>query len=242
MERMIGLLLIICLAGCEGKEGLIGPQGEQGEQGEMGPTGQQGPQGEQGEKGDTGPTYVARFNNEDEISTWWKSDLGSWRIDDGRIILTGTGDERMMVIQPNTNFTSDLDISVDTEWLGGEDRADYGILFRVSSKGQYSFGIAAAGGYVIREWDESFGPPEDLIDWTTSSVINKEGKNTLRIITRGSLFEFYINGVMVNSITDDTLTEGRIRLYVGNLQEVAFDNLVVKVIEDGEPLLKPLSK
>ena len=38
-------------------------------------------------------------------------------------------------------------------------------------------------------------------------------------------------------------TEGQIRLYVGNIQEVAFDNLVVKVIETNEqPLLKPLSE
>lgn len=62
MERMIGLLLIICLVGCEGKEGLMGPQGEQGEQGMRGPaglrgpSGNQGPQGEQGETGATGPS------------------------------------------------------------------------------------------------------------------------------------------------------------------------------------------
>jgi hypothetical protein len=34
--------------------------------------------------------------------------------------------------------------------------------------------------------------------------------------------------------------EGLINLYVGEIQEVAFDNLEVKVIEDGQPLLKPL--
>ena len=48
---------------------------------------------------------------------------------------------------------------------------------------------------------------------------------------------------MVNSITDDTLTEGYIRLEVTKLQEVAFDNLDIKVIETNEqPLLKALSK
>ena len=46
----------------------------------------------------------------------------------------------------------------------------------------------------------------------------------------------------MNSITDATLIEGGIGLYVSKLQEVAFDNLVVKVIEDGQPLLKPLSE
>ena len=43
---------------------------------------------------------------------------------------------------------------------------------------------------------------------------------------------------MVNSITDESATDGYIRLYTENLQEVAFDNLEVRVIEDGQPLLK----
>ena len=46
---------------------------------------------------------------------------------------------------------------------------------------------------------------------------------------------------MVNSVTDETLTEGGIRLFVSKLQEVPFDNLVVKVIEREErALLKSL--
>ena len=246
MKRIIGLLLFISLAGCEGPMGPAGQsiQGEQGEKGDIGDTGRQGrtgPQGEQAPPSDL--TYVARFNSEDEISTWRKSDLGSWRIEDGRLILSGTGDGMMMMVGPNTYLTSDLDISVDTEWLGGEDGYAYGILFRVSSKGVYGFGIAAAGAYYVGELDEDMEAWEALSDWTFPSVINKEGKNTLRVITSGSRFEFYINGVMVNSITDDTLTEGYINLYLSNLQEVAFDNLDIKVIETNEqPLLKALSK
>ena len=244
MKSKLGLLLIICLAGCEAPMGPAGEsiQGEKGDQGERGLAGLQGLAGENGEAGDL--RYVARFNSEDEISTWRKSDdLGTWRIEEGRLILSGTGVGRVMSVQPTTYFTSDLDISVDTEWLGGEDRSSYGILFRFSEKGAYGFGIAAtAESYIVKEWDEDFDTdPENLIDGTFSTVINKEGKNTLRVVTSGSFFEFYINGTMVNSVTDETLTEGLIRLYVGNIQEVAFDNL--EVIEMNEqPLLKPLSQ
>ena len=158
--------MLISLAGCEGR---VGPAGEsiQGEKGDIGDTGRQGrtgPQGEQAPPSDL--TYVARFNSEDEISTWWKSDKGSWRIEDGRLILSGTGDVKLMAVEPNTYFTSDLDISVDTEWLGGVDNESYGILFRHSSKGAYGFGINANGTYHVSEWDESSGTPETLIDWT----------------------------------------------------------------------------
>ena len=165
MKSILGLLLIICLAGCEGP---MGPAGES----------IQGDKGDTGEPGPSDLTYVARFNSEDEISTWRESDLGSWRIEEGRLILSGTGVGKQMSIQPNTNFTSDLDISVDTEWLGGIDDRGYGILFRANkSKGVYGFGIAAAGGYSVYEWDEDWDTaPEPLSDWTSSSVINKEGK------------------------------------------------------------------
>ena len=267
MKPILGFLLIICLVGCEGpmgpagEQGIQGEKGEKGDQGERGFKGYQGVQGEKGEKGDTGEsgtggtgeerppsdlnlTYVARFNNEDEISTWGKG-WGPWRISERRLILSGSAEENIynwMMIR--TVFTSDLDISVDTEWLGGVgfNTEAYGILFRQMplSGGKYGFGIAAVGAYIVLEWGESGVEP--LIDWTYSSVINKEGFNTLRVVTSGSLMEFYINGTMVNSVTDDTFTEGRIWLFVYKLQEVAFDNLVVKVLPDGQPLMKPLSE
>ena len=228
------LILVAAVAACEGPVGPEGPQGETGAPGPQGEQGETGAIGATGPAGHQGPTYVARLNNEDEISTWRKWDKGSWRIEDGRLILSGTGSDKLMLVRPSTYFTSDFDICVDTEWLGGADNAEYGIIFRTN----YGFGISANGQYVSLEWSD--GPPERLINWTTSSAINKEGKNTLRVITRVSLFEFYINGVIVNSITDETHTEGRIILYLNKLQEVAFDNLVVKITEEGQPLLKPV--
>ena len=122
-------------------------------------------------------TYVARFNNDDEISTWGKWDTGSWRIEDGRLILSGTGVGKLMGVLPTTNFTSDLDISFDTEWLGGVGGYSYGILFRKSSKGQYGFGTAATEGYNVYEWDEDWGSGSDkrlFLPKTQYGLIAKE--------------------------------------------------------------------
>ena len=58
LKRILGLLLLICIAGCEGPRGPVGPQGEQGEvgpQGEQGPQGSPGPSGEGGPRGPQGP-------------------------------------------------------------------------------------------------------------------------------------------------------------------------------------------
>ena len=52
MNRMIGLLLIICLVGCEG------PMGPQGEQGETGTTGPQGIQGVPGSAASMSVAYI----------------------------------------------------------------------------------------------------------------------------------------------------------------------------------------
>ena len=90
MKPILGFLLIICLVGCEGP---LGPAGEQGEKGDRGAPGWMGPAGE---PGPSDLTYVTRLNSEDEIYTWRKSDLGSLRIDEGRLIVNGTGDGRLM--------------------------------------------------------------------------------------------------------------------------------------------------
>jgi len=148
-------------------------------------------------------------------------------------------------IRTSTRFTSDLDISVDTEWIQGTEGFEYGILFLNSTQGQYGFGITATGGYIFNEWElpeqGNIRDLQTLIDWTFTNDINRRGKNTLRVVTRGSLFEVYINGNKVNSVTDGTLTEGTIGLYVAGLQEVAFDNLTVREI-GGQPLLKLVTK
>ena len=96
----------------------------------------------------------------------------------------------------------------------------------------YGLGISANGGYRLSEWPG----PTSVIDWIASPLINQKGKNTLRVITSGNLFQLYINGSKVNETTDSSLTEGWIQLYVTGLQEVEFDNFTVVT---SLPLTKP---
>ena len=44
--------------------------------------------------------------------------------------------------------------------------------------------------------------------WTNSSAIKSDDWNQLKVIASGSQFEFYINDVQVEQITDTTLTSG----------------------------------
>ena len=262
MKRTLIAVLLVAWVGCEGPTGPQGEQGEQGEQGKIGPMGGEGPTGPQGEQGDRGARgpqgeqgeqgepgseiYIAQFNSEDEIKPWSKGDNGSWKVEDGRLILGGGITDHFMAVAPNTRFGGELDISVKTEWIDGDDTASYGVKFRSAATGEgYGLVISADGNYAVARWDGSDeaapdkNTPVSLIGWTGSSSINRRGVNTMRVLMRGDTFDFYINGERIDSITDNNYADGWIHLLVGKLQEVAFDDFTVQVLPDYEPLVKP---
>ena len=80
------------------------------------------------------------------------------------------------------------------------------------------------------------GAFEVLIDWTGSDEIVIEGENLLSVVMDGSHFQFFINGTKVNEITDSSFSESSIGVYVGGLNEIAFDDLTIT--PPGLPLLK----
>jgi hypothetical protein len=256
------LILTACdeLKGPVGPEGEQGPQGPQGEQGERGPIGStgssggqgpQGPRGEtgfrgpQGERGETGESfgaadYVARFNDESEISTWLKGSQGTWIIEDGRLIVSGGITGGIMLILPNAEFGDDYVIWVDTEWISGASSFGYGLHFAQTSDTGYAFEISADGSFSVARWDGGTfrdNPAIVLHDWERHSSIVRKGKNRLRIDVIGSTLTLYINSIEVASIVDSTYSGGRVGIGVAELQQVAFDNLS---IAERSPLLKPI--
>lgn len=233
MIRMLLLILAMALIGCEGPTGPDGPQGEAGEQGDRGPAGLPG------QRGESDVTYVARFNSASEIATWQKDDLGAWRVEGGRLFVSGST-ESMMRVRSSAEFAGDVEISLDTEWVQGVDNDLYGIEFRSGFTGTaYAFGITAAGQYAVFRWDGGSGNPAiTLRSWTSHSSIEAWGQNTLRVVAGGQQLEFLVNGVIVDQLADDTHSGGWVGATVGGLQEVAFDNLSVREINT-QPLLKP---
>jgi hypothetical protein len=74
----------------------------------------------------------------------------------------------------------------------------------------YMFGYTNGGYYSI--WKvNSAGAEAALQTWTYSTKILPYTWNTLKVYGNGSTFRFYINGTLVWTITDPTLTQG----YVG---------------------------
>jgi len=54
------------------------------------------------------------------------------------------------------------------------------------------------------------GAPILLVNWTRSNAIHAEGWNVLKVVMDGSSMEFYINGVLLASGPDSSLTSGKV--------------------------------
>lgn len=115
----------------------------------------------------------------------------------------------------------------------------YGITLRenVDDADLYVFEIDTDGNYSVsvrhnEEWNT-------LVEWTESPAINREGTNQLTVKAAGSAFTFYVNGIEIATLEDDTLTSGVIGLALdlydkGDKATVDFDNLVIRSLNPDE--------
>jgi len=99
----------------------------------------------------------------------------------------------------------------------GPDR--YGILLRAGEEEEnwasYMFGVTCDGKYSLRYWDGNTFDP--ILGWSPSTVLKAGANQTNRIGIKadGSAFFFYINGDLIGSITDPTVDEGLVGLFIG---------------------------
>lgn len=88
-----------------------------------------------------------------------------------------------------------------------------GIVFRLSNIGKYTFVINPANQtYRISQYLD--GNWERIVDWTTSSAINKNETNQLSVIGKGTEYTVYINSKEVDQFSDNTFTSGKIGFMV----------------------------
>ena len=167
--------------------------------------------------------------SDDNLWDWNKRGSGTYRLQGGRLIGRGSDDGYLTSLTSDPDFKGPLYVTVTTQWLRGIKTHSYGIIFYRDGGAFYGFGISANGGFVLSRWDAS-GDPISLVDWTRSSSINKEGTNTLSVFIEEGRIEASINGTLVAEVFDNTYTEGRVGVMIGEDQEIAFDDLTVGAI------------
>lgn len=74
----------------------------------------------------------------------------------------------------------------------------------------------------------SGGASKDLVQARSSSAIHGgTAPNQLEVRIKGSQYTFYANGQLLTSVTDATLSQGRVGFYTSGGEEIAFDNLEI---------------
>ena len=178
-------------------------------------------------------THTFRFNDDSEIANWFKQDVGSWWIDRGRLVLEiNQNAQVVMNVSSQDNYLDDVDVSVETEWLEGGGLGSYGIMVRMNRTGGYGFAIVPNQGYAVTRWGGVGGlgggtPAVPLIDLTESTVVINRGRNSLQVKTEGAKLSFFVNTTLLAEVSDSTFRSGRVGLFVGAGEQVAFDDLVI---------------
>jgi hypothetical protein len=94
----------------------------------------------------------------------------------------------------------------------------------------YLFSIAGDGSYSLELYTNN--KQQTLIDWTDSSAIKGQGAtNRLRVETEGQRIRLFVNGSLLDEISDETLSKGDIAVAVHTFAKgdavFRFDNLIV---------------
>ncbi len=87
----------------------------------------------------------------------------------------------------------------------------YTLMANKNWRNAYSFNIASNGQFSIWETVNGVENPTPLAPWTVHSAINTgESWNVFKVIANGSSLYFYINGVLVWSVADTSLSSGNV--------------------------------
>jgi hypothetical protein len=157
------------------------------------------------------------------------------------------GSYRIRIDQPEFTFwanpglgntlPSDVRIDVDATKIGGPDFNDFGVICRYSGSGSsanfYEF-IISSDGYagIVLVTDSS----QDVISTegqlqSFDAIKQGSTSNHIRVECFGNLLTLFVNGEMLTSVTDSTLTSGDVGLLASTYDEagvdILFDNFIV---------------
>lgn len=162
-------------------------------------------------------------------SQYWE---GSREIADGKYIWTV--DRSFGVISweyPAMEAVQDFYVSVEAQKVRGYYDTCYGIYFRGTQDYCYIFMICGDEYGVIALDDDNL---QTLIYWSESEEI-KPGVNTLSVAGRGSQFDFFLNGTLVDHLTDQRFSEGYVglamRMKPGSSATFEFDSFKLWLLE-----------
>jgi hypothetical protein len=180
----------------------------------------------------TVPTPAALF--EDDFKSQQASEDNGWGFDPGDYVDYTWSAGKLTIAVKKKNW-------LGLNWPDGEyddfgaeveaqpttsDTTEYGIIFRVSgssdSRSYYIFGVTSKGKYYLQKKLDGQWVDTDPVSATSSPTIKQgQAKNVLRVLARGDQILLYINGNLVNTVTDDSISSGSVGIFAGTADNEA---------------------
>jgi len=162
-------------------------------------------------------------------SNWVDDGSGRWSVTGGAYVMTGVRNQTWAVSLYDTAIYSDFTYASRMRRISGEGYSLGGLALRANSQNEgYRFVIALPDFYSLWEGELTGGSEVRIIGWTRSAAINGQlgAWNTLKVEVSGEIIKLYMNGVLLNTVTDSSYSSGKVGL-------VAYDysNMTPPVVE-----------
>lgn len=158
-----------------------------------------------------------------------QSENGSARYNNGEYLIN-VQTSNYMIWSPLDQILDDTIIQVDTRVVKATGEGDYGILCRYQDDNNfYTIEISEDGYYSI--WKYENGDFTSLVDWKNFDVVAPGEPALLTAGCIGNTLIVAINDTVLDSVTDDAFSSGKIGLIAGTFDKpdvtIAFDNFSV---------------
>lgn len=166
-------------------------------------------------KADLGsPDFMDDFDNKNYWTLFNEGNFKS-KIEDGQYIMTVKTSWNLWEVTVPSIEDFYLEVTATTP-ANCEGKDHYGLIFRAPNPSEgYIFDVSCDGSWQFWKYTNDKG--EYLIDWTSNSAILTGGNktNVIGVKANGDEFNFYVNGKLVGTVTDDEFSKGNYGLTAG---------------------------
>ena len=139
--------------------------------------------------------------------------------------------EKAVVYLPDQEQYDDVNIDVEAQ-TGNAKSGDfhYGLVFRRNGDQYYAFAISPStkSWYVLKSSSEG---EETLKEGTNEGIQGMDAEDMLRVVSKGPVFTFYINGQLIYQLLDADYAKGEVGLFVQTVDSpsalIYFDSLTL---------------
>ncbi len=177
------------------------------------------------------PSTPPDFFDDFSDAEGWEAKRGIWTTEDGSYCVVGD-QSGYLNVSLISEIKSNFILEAKVKWKGGSLNNAFGLCFRGNSGNCYNFGINSFGSFILGKTLE--GPWINIENWNTYSrrfcLIGDW--NTLRVSCLDTEMKLYLNGQILGTYNDDSLSEGYFGIFSNSKVDTCFDEISLTSIND----------